>query len=342
MTRKALWFPIESTVVTPPAPAQLPTISFQQLQITALVGDNIENLVSWGSLTAGQPTLVATPPLEDVTDLDAVSGSAFYRVSNVQLSAAGVIEATIDDAGGSAVAGFTLIVQVAPTISVADPTLSGDVGETLTTTITWGDADASVSKPIASITSDIGSVDTITDQTQTAGTARWILTNASLANNGLATITITDADGLTATATVDLTITSGAPENPTLIVQPFFQELPVGSEAQLTFRVTDPQTTVGNPYTSFQIMDGGTDISSRGIFSPTADLVDVPTEVSVSWSTSDMHLVDDGDNLTVRVTDGDGNVTEASIELIFNVIDPLKTLPDHQVQRTPVWSVDIP
>ena len=318
-----------------------PSANFAFPSITKFVGDDVENLVSWSSPDSGPVASLTTdvPSLGTPTDLSAKTGFALWSKSNVQLADAGFIQVTIVDAIGSDVDQFELIVQAKPTISFANATREVTEGITITNQITWGDADASSSKPIASIevTAGSGEIDQISDKSLTSGTARWINFNPQQGHAGQHEVTITDADGNTELATFDLTVNAANLDAPLISFSKDVVdiELPLGSTTFFDGNWSDLDASVSKPVKSIKIFDGTTDVTHLG-FLNTGDLTSNQQQ-AWSWSSTTIDLTWDQKILTVEITDFDDLVHQDNVLVNLKMVDPLKQLQGHPIQKSTPW-----
>jgi len=315
-----------------------PSVAWQFAQIIKFVGESVSNDLSWNSPDSGPVTSLTTdrPTLGPSSDLTAVSGSATWSKSNLQLSDAGPVRATIVDAQGSDEDQFQLIVQAKPTIAFANANVSTDEGTAVTNQINWGDQDASSTKQIVSIEMAPGSsgvIDQISDTSQTTGTARWINNNPLQSDSGPQTAIITDADGNTEEDTFNLTVNQGSLDAPIIAADQAIVdiELPIGSATFFTAKVSDADTHPSNPYTAFRVFDGVTDVTSDFTIN-VPDMGD-GAEQTVSYSSQTLTLTDDQRVLSLEVEDGNGLKDQTQVTLNITNIDPLKGLVDHPIDK---------
>ncbi|MCA9144684.1 MAG: hypothetical protein KDB05_17930, partial [Planctomycetales bacterium] len=201
-----------------------------------------------------------------------------------------------DEDGGTASANQTITVaNAAPTVAANHASVSGNEGETVSNTGTFGD----VGHDAVTISVSHGTI----TQSNAAGTWSWSLaTTDGPDDSGTITITATDSDNAVTTTTFNLTV-NNAP--PTVTRNLATVTVSVGATATNTGTFAD----VGN--------DTVTITASSGTI--TQDNV----AGTWSWSLATSNGTAIPPTVTITATDGDSAATQTSFQLTANTVDPV-------------------
>ncbi|MCA9064758.1 MAG: VCBS repeat-containing protein, partial [Planctomycetaceae bacterium] len=204
-----------------------------------------------------------------------------------------VISAT-DLSGATTEVTFELVVGRTPVVSVENPTVNVDEGQTATNVGTFADPDSEVAP---SLTASIGTVNDNGD-----GTWSWAFdTSDGPDQSQTVTITAADAQGLTATASFTLIVNNQAP----------------------IIAVNDTDVTVHEGLTAFMsgtISDAGLDTVT---LAASVGTVNDNGDGTWSWTFDTNDGPDDAQTVTITAMDSDGAVANTSFELIVNNAGPV-------------------
>ena len=239
-----------------------------------------------------------------------------------------------------------------PIIDFEQNSITVDVGDNVNVNLNWRDDDTTAVNPVAAITKldGSGSVGSISDLTQTTGTAIWSLTNAQLGDSGQVRVQITDGDQQIDITTLTVHVNPIDPppdedpvvefDEPSLILLAH----PPTSSQSIQGSWSDAETTAINPLPPSPTLSFTID----AVPIPSGDLNETfsdRTQTSGGWSMSTdtaFRMIHEGQDLVVRITDGDGNISkitpESTVQLTWGLNDPLYDDANHPASS--VWLAD--
>jgi VCBS repeat-containing protein len=175
-----------------------PVVAANSSAVSGNEGTTISNTGTWSDPDAGN---VVTLTASAGTIVKNANGTWDWSFASTDQVAATTVTITANDGvGGTASTTFTYTVNnVAPVLTRANATVTGNVGTSLTNTGTYADVPADT----VTLTADIGTVVKNND-----GTWSWSFTPASAVSNQVVTITGSDEDG--GSSSVTFTFTSNS------------------------------------------------------------------------------------------------------------------------------------